>query len=108
VPSLFKAAANLGQSFSMPSTDDGKLQLIKEIEYMARTLNGLSGVQPWNFTAIEVLEQELDVSRAPQYPSSTRDDASEETPKAPEGENSGETPQQEIWLTRQKHKETLW
>jgi vacuolar protein sorting-associated protein 54 len=91
VPSLFKAAANSGQSFSMPSTDEGKLQMIKEVEYMARTLNGLLGVQPWNFTATKVLEQELDVSRAPPYPTSIRNVASKETPYAPEGENSGGT-----------------
>jgi hypothetical protein len=75
----------------MPSTDEGKLQMIKEVEYMARTLNGLLGVQPWNFTATKVLEQELDVSRAPPYPTSIRNVASKETPYAPEGENSGGT-----------------
>jgi vacuolar protein sorting-associated protein 54 len=84
VPSLFKTAANSGQSFSMPSTDDGKLQMIKEVEYMAKTLNGLLGVEPWNFTATKVLEQELDVSRAAQFPIPIQDVASEETLNAPE------------------------
>lgn len=64
VPSLFKAAATAEQTpFSMPATDDGKLQMIEEVAYMARTLNGLPGVQPWNFTATKVLEQELDIIR---------------------------------------------
>lgn len=64
VPSLFKAAASAEQTlFSMPATDDGKLQMIGEVEYMARTLNGLQGVEPWNFTATKILEQELDIVR---------------------------------------------
>lgn len=63
VPSLFKAVANSDQAFSMPSTDDGKLQMIKEVGFMATTLNSLEGVQPWNFTATKILEQELDVRR---------------------------------------------
>jgi len=64
VPSLFKSAAIAEQkSFSMPVADDGKLQMINEMNYMARTLNGLPGVQPWNFTATKILEQELDIVR---------------------------------------------
>jgi len=63
VPSLFKAAASSDQKFSMPLTEEGKLQLITEVEYMAKTLNGLTGVQPWNFTVTKILEQELDYSR---------------------------------------------
>jgi len=71
VPSLFKTAGattnttSLEQQkiFMMPTTDDGKLQMIKEVEYMARTMNGLPGVEPWNFTAMKILEQELDITR---------------------------------------------
>ena len=63
VPSLFNTVANSDQAFSMPSTDEGKLQMIKEVGYMATTLNSLEGVQPWNFTATKILEQELDVRR---------------------------------------------
>ena len=68
VPSLFKIAASSGKkgnppaaNFSMPCTDDGKLQMVREVEHMTKTLNSLSGVQPWNFTAMKVLEQELDI-----------------------------------------------
>lgn len=80
VPSLFKASAmtpkvapnntNATSSkqqqkplFSMPTTEGGKLQMIREVEYMATTLNSLAGVQPWNFTAMKILEQELDIVR---------------------------------------------
>jgi hypothetical protein len=63
VPSLFKASAISEQAFSMPSTDEGKLQMIKEVGYMATTLNSLEGVQPWNFTATKILEQELEMRR---------------------------------------------
>ncbi len=67
VPSLFKNAVNSEKQhasvlkFSMPCTHDGKMQMIKEVELMAKTLNSLSGVHPWNFTAPKVLEQELDI-----------------------------------------------
>jgi len=62
VPSLFKAAS-ASEKFSMPSTDEGKLQMINEVEYMAKTLNSLGGVQAWTFTATKVLEQELEIVR---------------------------------------------
>ena len=65
VPSLFKAAANSEQNFSMPTTDEGKLQMIKEVEYMSKTMNGLTGATPWNFTAMKILEQELEIVREP-------------------------------------------
>ena len=68
VPSLFKAAASSEQKFDMPLSDDGKLQMIREVEYMSRTLNSLSGVQPWNFTATKILEQELDITREGEPP----------------------------------------
>ena len=64
MPSLFKAVANSEQTFSMPSTDDeGKLQMINEVGLVAKTLNSHEGVQPWNFTATKILEQELDMRR---------------------------------------------
>ncbi|KAL7547505.1 hypothetical protein ACHAWF_010793 [Thalassiosira exigua] len=66
VPSLFKTASTTPERrFSMPTTDEGKLQMIVEVEYMAETLNGLAGVQPWNFTATKILEQELEITRNP-------------------------------------------
>ena len=64
LPSLFKAVANLEQTtFSIPSTDEGKLQVINEVGFMAMTLDSLEGVPPWNFTATKILEHELDMRR---------------------------------------------
>lgn len=76
VPSLYKDAAlkptdpiNPSQSrFSMPTTEEGKRQMVKEVECMTKTLNGLSGVEPWNFTAMKVLEQELDIEEEESLP----------------------------------------
>jgi hypothetical protein len=45
----------------MPTSDNGKRRMIKEVEYMTTTLNCLTGVQPWHFTATKVLAQELDI-----------------------------------------------
>jgi Vps54-like protein len=47
-------------SFALPKTDEGKKRLLLELEMMATTLNGLEGVQPWEFTAVHVLERRLD------------------------------------------------
>jgi Vps54-like protein len=47
-------------SFALPRTDEGKKRLLLELEMMATTLNGLEGVQPWEFTAVHVLERRLD------------------------------------------------
>lgn len=84
VPSLFKAAETSGKLFLMPSTNGGKLQMIKEAEYMAKTLNELLGVEPWNFTITKVLEQELDVSRASNLPLLIQDTTCIKTSKVPE------------------------
>lgn len=84
VPWLFKAAETSGKLFSMPSTDGGKQQMIKEAEYMTKTLNKLLGVEPWNFTITKVLEQELDVSRASHLPLIIQDTSCIKTSKAPE------------------------
>eukprot|EP00804_Cyclotella_cryptica_P006867 CCRYP_010965-RA/>CCRYP_010965-RA protein AED:0.07 eAED:0.07 QI:0/0/0/1/1/1/4/0/1501 len=69
VPSLYKELASENKEpnaackpkFSMPTTDNGKRRMINEVEYMATTLNRLTGVQPWHFTATKVLAQELDI-----------------------------------------------
>ncbi|KAL7490244.1 hypothetical protein ACHAW6_015999 [Cyclotella cf. meneghiniana] len=69
VPSLYKefASENIDPNapskprFSMPTSDNGKRRMIKEVEYMTTTLNCLTGVQPWHFTATKVLAQELDI-----------------------------------------------
>ena len=66
LPTLFisaDAVANPSQgapSFKFPTTDEGKLRLILEVEYTTRKLNQLAGVLPWDFTAMTVLERRLD------------------------------------------------
>ena len=100
VPSLFEAAAAKTTStvgggtvkpstseqkakFCMPTTNDGKLQMIKEVEYMATMLNSLRGVQPWTFTSMKVLEQELDITREP----AATEEIEASTPKDDESES---------------------
>ncbi|KAL7497030.1 hypothetical protein ACHAWT_005179 [Skeletonema menzelii] len=62
IPSLYKAAATSAEkNFTMPATDDGKIRMIKEVQYVTGALNCLPGVLPWKFTALKVLEQELDI-----------------------------------------------
>jgi hypothetical protein len=69
VPSLYKdfAAVKIDPNapskprFVMPTTEDGKRRMVKEIEHMTKTLNCLAGVQPWHFTAMKVLQRELDI-----------------------------------------------
>ena len=65
LPELF-IAASLGNPpskppiFSLPSTDQGKKQLLLEVQTTTDSLNELAGVRPWDFSAVSVLEQELD------------------------------------------------
>lgn len=62
IPSLYKVAASSAEkNFTMPVTDNGKIRMIKEMQYMTSALNSLPGVLPWNFTAMKILEQELDI-----------------------------------------------
>ncbi len=62
IPSLYKvAAASDDKTFAMPVTDNGKIRMIKEVQFMTNALNSLAGVLPWNFTAMKILEQELDI-----------------------------------------------
>ncbi|CAJ1957418.1 unnamed protein product [Cylindrotheca closterium] len=66
VPTLFieaastDRAANGSHVFEFPQTDEGKLRMITEVEYTTKKLNSLSGVIPWDFTAMGVLERKLD------------------------------------------------
>jgi hypothetical protein len=81
VPSLYKEFAVVKTDsnalnkprFSMPTTDEGKRSMIEEIEYMTEFLNCLEGVQPWQFTAIKVLERELDIEIEESTTSKTED-----------------------------------
>jgi vacuolar protein sorting-associated protein 54 len=47
-------------SFSLPKTEEGKERLLIEVGIMTEKLNGLDGVQPWDFTAVNVLERKLE------------------------------------------------
>ena len=63
IPSLYKAASkSTEKSFTMPTSDNGKIRMIKEVHFMTCKMNCLPGVLPWNFTAVKVLEQELDIT----------------------------------------------
>ena len=59
IPALFVSAASTA-AFSFPSTDAGKYRLLLEVAQTTKTLNGLAGVLPWDFTAINVLERKID------------------------------------------------
>jgi vacuolar protein sorting-associated protein 54 len=47
-------------TFSFPKTDEGKERMLIEVDIMTEKLNGLEGVQPWDFTAVNVLEKKLE------------------------------------------------
>jgi vacuolar protein sorting-associated protein 54 len=70
LPELF-IAANVGNpptrppTFAFPATDEGKKRMLLEVEMTTKSLNQLPGVRPWEFTAISVLEQELDYKLRP-------------------------------------------
>jgi hypothetical protein len=70
LPELF-IAATIGNppskppTFAFPTTDEGKTRLLLEVEMTIKNLNELPGVRPWEFTAMSVLEQELDYKLRP-------------------------------------------
>lgn len=80
VPALLIAAtkpnSNGPASFKFPDTAQGKRRFLLEVECMTENLNRMAGVHPWDFTAIQVLERELDYELEP-----------EET-EAPQGEEA--------------------
>lgn len=51
-----------GPRFTFPTTDAGKRRLLLEAEAMTKNLNGLEGVQPWDFSAVNVLENRVEYS----------------------------------------------
>jgi hypothetical protein len=59
IPALFVDAASTA-AFSFPSTNAGKHRLLFEVAHTTKILNGLAGVLPWDFTAINVLERKID------------------------------------------------
>lgn len=88
VPSLYKdfAAAKVDPNapnkprFFMPTTDNGKRRMVEEVEHMTTTLNCLDGVHPWHFTAMKVLQRELDIEEdEPDLQSDAETDEKKET-----------------------------
>ena len=55
-------------TFVFPKTNEGKRQFLCEIEAMTKILNGLEGVRPWDFAAINVIERQLEYSMNQQQP----------------------------------------
>jgi len=47
-------------AFSFPITVKGKERMLLEVESTTKKLNSLPGVQPWDFTAVQVLEKKLE------------------------------------------------
>ena len=94
VPTLFIEAAsstntpNGSPTFNFPSTDEGKLRVLLEVEKMTNKLNGLQGVLPWDFTAMDVLERKLDYKL--QRQSTQEEQPSEETQEQPSDEQTYE------------------
>ena len=108
VPALFIAAANIqpvfqqqsnssisnnspdgkglrkGQpTFVFPKTNEGKRQFLLEVEAMTKLLNGLDGVRPWDFAAINVIERQLEYSmNQPQHDIDTDSNPASETVSA--------------------------
>ena len=71
IPSIFSSASLKAQTetevaqkpgavFDYPQTDEGKHRMLLEAEATTRKLNGLDGVQPWEFTLVNVLERSLE------------------------------------------------
>lgn len=68
IPALLIAATESAGSapngktttFSFPTTEDGKKQLLDEVASMTKSLNALAGVFPWEFSAASVLAKSLE------------------------------------------------
>lgn len=50
--------------FSLPQTDSGKHTLLREIDSLFISINGLDGVVPWDFTALSVLRRRLEIDES--------------------------------------------
>jgi vacuolar protein sorting-associated protein 54 len=46
--------------FSFPSSDGGKRRMLDEVDSVTKSLNGLEGVFPWDFSAVSVLAKTLE------------------------------------------------
>jgi hypothetical protein len=55
-----KPPSNGPYSFKYLEAVQGKRRFSLEVEFMTETFNRMNGVHPWDFTAIPVLERELE------------------------------------------------
>eukprot|EP00980_Cylindrotheca_fusiformis_P001466 scaffold345_cov134-Cylindrotheca_fusiformis.AAC.77 len=101
VPTLFIEAAsgskkqNGKPSFRLPSTDEGKLRMILEVEYTTEKLNSLAGVLPWDFTAMSVLKRKLDFPlQQTNVPEDIQTDELQEPPENTGSADADEVPRQ--------------
>jgi len=69
IPDIFVAASTPNQNkqvtFHFPISDDGKRQMLQELETMTMNMNKLPGVRPWDFTAVKTMERKLDFELHP-------------------------------------------
>lgn len=79
-----------GPRFMFPTTDSGKRRLLLEAEAMTKNLNGLEGVQPWDFSAVNVLENRLEYSLSGDH-AITRNYEEDEARRGDEKDASDET-----------------
>jgi len=97
-----------GPRFTFPTTDAGKRRLLLEAEAMTKNLNGLEGVQPWDFSAVNVLENRVEYSLRGDHAitgshsidgDEVKTDGEEAAAEAPgeteDGDKSGETGREE-------------
>uniref|UniRef100_A0A7S2YIS7 Vacuolar protein sorting-associated protein 54 C-terminal domain-containing protein n=1 Tax=Entomoneis paludosa TaxID=265537 RepID=A0A7S2YIS7_9STRA len=59
--------------FVYPQTDEGKKRMLLESESMTKKLNGLEGVQPWDFSLVGILERRLEYSLSGKTQLSSKD-----------------------------------
>jgi hypothetical protein len=59
--SFITADSDDKNTFSFPTSPDGKLRLIMEVKVMAEALSSLPSIRPWEFPSILILRKRLDV-----------------------------------------------
>lgn len=91
IPSLFVKAASTA-AFSLPISDAGKYRLLLEVAHTTKALNGLDGVVPWDFTAINVLERKLDYKFPDTVQNGGSNNESAETPTEDRAPNEEQAP----------------
>jgi len=62
IPKIFLAAdSDEKNMFSLPQTLEGKRRIIVEVETMAKTLNNLPEIRPWDYGAMEFISRRLEI-----------------------------------------------